>query len=99
MVLIFSANANRSKQIHREGQQAFDNEKPVVPFRIENVHPEQSLRYYMGPVHWLDALTPPLEEHLSKLVSSIKVLMHANEKGISSEVVIRQATDDQQQRK
>ena len=34
MVLIFSAHANGSKQVHREVQQAFDREKPVVPFRI-----------------------------------------------------------------
>ena len=34
MVLIFSAHANRSKQVQREVQQAFDGEKPVVPFRI-----------------------------------------------------------------
>jgi formylglycine-generating enzyme required for sulfatase activity len=75
MVLIFSAHANRSKQVHREVQQAFDGEKPVVPFRIENVNPEKSLRYYMGPVHWLDALTPPLEQHLQKLTASVRALV------------------------
>ena len=74
MVLIFSAHANRSKQVQREVQQAFDAEKPVVPFRIENVNPESSLRYYMGSVHWLDALTPPLELHLEKLTASIRAL-------------------------
>jgi hypothetical protein len=60
VVLIFSSRANRSKQIHREVQQGFDKEKPVIPFRIEDVAPEASLAYYMGPVHWLDALSPPL---------------------------------------
>jgi Sulfatase-modifying factor enzyme 1 len=70
-----SAHANRSKQVHREVQQAFDGEKPVVPFRIENVNPEKSLRYYMGPVHWLDALTPPLEQHLQKLTASVRALV------------------------
>jgi hypothetical protein len=72
MVLIFSSSANRSQQIHREVQRAFEREVPVVPFRIENVVPEQALAYYMGPVHWLDALTPPLEQHLQKLVASLK---------------------------
>jgi len=48
LVLIFSTHANRSKQVHREAQRAFDGEKPVVPFRIENVPPERSLAYYMG---------------------------------------------------
>lgn len=71
VVLIFSSSANGSKQIRREVQQAFDAEKPVVPFRIEDVTPEKALRYYLGSVHWLDALTPPLEEHLRRLVSSV----------------------------
>jgi hypothetical protein len=52
-------------------QRAFDREVPVVPFRIENIVPEKSLAYYMGPVHWLDALTPPLEQHLKKLTESV----------------------------
>src|ERR1700691_5961593 len=72
MVLIFSSSANGSKQIHREVQRAFDREVPVVPFRIENIAPEKSLAYYMGPVHWLDALTLPLERHLQKLAASVK---------------------------
>jgi hypothetical protein len=75
MVLIFSSSANESKQIRREVQQAFDGEKPVVFFRIENVAPEKSLRYYMGSVHWLDALTPPLEQHLQKLAASVGALV------------------------
>jgi TIR domain len=74
MVLIFSAYTNQSRQVHREVQQAFDAEKPVIPFRIENIAPERTLRYYMGSVHWLDALTPPLEQHLKKLVVSVQSL-------------------------
>src|SRR5580658_6079024 len=74
MVLIFSSSTNRSRQIHREVQRAFDREKPVVPFRIENVTPEKGLAYYMGPVHWLDALTPPIEQHLHQLVASMRRL-------------------------
>jgi hypothetical protein len=72
MVVIFSSSANASKQIQREVQRAFEREVPVVPFRIENVAPEQSLAYYMESVHWLDAITPPLEQHLQKLAVSVK---------------------------
>jgi TIR domain len=77
MVLIFSGHTNRSKQVSREVQQAFDAEKPVLPFRIENVAPESSLRYYMGSVHWLDALTRPVEQHLARLVSAVQALLQA----------------------
>ncbi|HUD87495.1 MAG TPA: tetratricopeptide repeat protein, partial [Xanthobacteraceae bacterium] len=41
------------------------------------VTPEKSLRYYMGSVHWLDALTPPLEQHLQKLALSVQALVRA----------------------
>jgi hypothetical protein len=60
-------------------QQAFDGEKPVVPFRIEDVAPEKSLRYYMGSVHWLDALTPPAEQHLQRLASAVQALLNATQ--------------------
>jgi hypothetical protein len=75
MVLIFSSRTNKSKQVHREVQRAFDQEKPVVPFRIENIVPEKTLAYYMGSVHWLNALTPPLEQHLKTLAESVKGLL------------------------
>ncbi len=77
MVLVFSGHTNRSKQVSREVQQAFDGEKPVIPFRIENVDAEKSLRYYIGSVHWLDALTLPLEDHLQRLASAVQALLIA----------------------
>jgi hypothetical protein len=43
-----------------------------VPFRIENVQPNDDLYYYISPLHWLDALTPPIEEHISRLVLALE---------------------------
>src|SRR5262245_15218263 len=67
VVLVFSSHANKSPQVRREVQRAFEKGLTVIPFRVEDVKPIQSLDYYIGPVHWLDALTPPLEEHLRSL--------------------------------
>jgi tetratricopeptide (TPR) repeat protein len=78
MILVFSSRTNSSKQIQREVQRAFEREVPVVPFRIEEVAPEKSLAYYMGPVHWLDALTPPLEAHIERLVDTLKSLLESS---------------------
>jgi hypothetical protein len=85
MILIFSYHANQSRQVYREVQRAFDGEKPVVPFRIENIVPQKSLAYYMGSVHWLDALTPPVERHLGKLVGSVLALVAEEAKGAEEE--------------
>jgi TPR repeat protein len=78
MVLVFSSHTNGSKQILREVQRAFDREKPVMPVRIENVAPESGLAYYMGPVHWLDAFTPPLARHLQNLRRSVEAVVKSS---------------------
>jgi hypothetical protein len=39
----------------------------IIPFRIEAVAPGKSLDYFIGSVHWLAAMTPPMEKHLDDL--------------------------------
>ena len=80
MVLIFSNSTNASRQIQREVQRAFDRGIPVIPLRIEDVAPANALAYYMGPVQWLDALTPPLERHLTHLTGAVTALLRAPRK-------------------
>ena len=71
MVLIFSGHANDSPQIKREVERAVNKGIPIIPFRIEDVEPKASLEYFLSTPHWLDAFTPPLEEHLRYLAQII----------------------------
>ena len=75
MLLIFSSNANRSNQVKREVERAVHHGIPIIPFRIEDVPPARALEYYISSPHWLDALTPPLEQHLKQLASTIQILL------------------------
>jgi TIR domain len=75
MVLVFSSHANESPQVRREVQRAFERGLIVVPLRVEDVSPVESLEYYIGPVHWLDALTLPLERHLQSLAAQVQLLL------------------------
>jgi hypothetical protein len=77
MVLIFSSKANESKQVHREVNQAFSKGKAVVPLRIEDIQPADELAYYLDTVHWLDAITPPLERNLGQLVTTVGASEHS----------------------
>jgi hypothetical protein len=77
LVLVFSANANASTQIRNEVVQAVNNGLAIVPFRIEATIPTKSLAYFMGGVHWLDALTPPLEAHIQTLATTVRTLLGA----------------------
>ena len=68
LVLIFSESANHSGQILREVERAVSKGIPIVPVRIEEVLPTKSMEYFLGTIHWLEAMTPPLEQHLRQLV-------------------------------
>ena len=80
MVLVFSSGSNDSEQIKREVERAVHQGIAVVPFRIEDVLPSKTLEYFISTQHWLDALTPPLEDHLEHLAETITVLL-AKKKG------------------
>jgi TIR domain len=79
MVLMFSSHANTSPQIRREVQLAVSAETVLIPFRIEDVAPAQSLEYFLGTPHWLDALTPPLEAHLERLAAAVVSFLAVSE--------------------
>src|SRR5947209_11711837 len=75
MVLIFSAYSNTSEQVLREVQLAANSHLHIVQFRIADVLPNDDLEYYLSTPHWLDALTPPLEDNLRRLGTSVKALL------------------------
>jgi hypothetical protein len=77
MVLVFSSNANLSDHIPKEVERAVSNGVAILPFRIQNVAPGKSLDYFIGSVHWLDALTPPMEKHLDNLAATVHKLLPA----------------------
>jgi TIR domain len=84
MVLIFSADANDSRQIHREIERAVSKGVPIIPLRIEEVVPTRSMEYFLGAIHWLDALTPPLEKHLQQLTEAVKALLQIDISGAAA---------------
>lgn len=75
LVLIFSSHANESVQIRNEVVRAVSRGVFVVPIRIEDIMPTKALAYYMGGVQWIDAIDPPLENHLQTLLRAIQALL------------------------
>lgn len=75
MVLIFSSNSNNSPHVIRELTKAVNKGVVIIPFRIENAPLSRSMEYLIGIPHWLDAITPPLEQHIEKLVETIESLL------------------------
>ena len=74
-VLVFSQNANQSPHVHRELERTASHGIPILPFRVEDVVPAPSVEYFISDAHWLDALTPPMEEHLDYLVGTVRLIL------------------------
>jgi formylglycine-generating enzyme required for sulfatase activity/dienelactone hydrolase len=78
-VLIYSSNSNHSQQVIKEVDRAVHHSLAIIPLRLEDIPMSKQLEYYVSDVHWLDALTPPLERHINKLCEVIKMLLTMDE--------------------
>jgi hypothetical protein len=76
-MLIFTANSNKSVQVKRETEIAVNSGKPFLPLRVEDVALSPHMRYYISTQQWLDAFTPPIEQHFQPLVNAVKKLLTA----------------------
>lgn len=87
MVLVFSASSNTSPQVRREVERAVHKHVSILPFRIEEVLPSESLEYFLSAQHWLDAFPPPREPHYRRLGEYLRT-------GLDAPVVAHKRTDE-----
>ena len=78
MVLVFSSHSNVSPHVLREITSAVNKGIIIVPFRIEEIQPSQSMEYLISVPHWLDAITPPLDQYLVLLTARIEKILSEN---------------------
>lgn len=78
MVLLLSSNSNTSAQVRREVERAVNKEVIILPFRIENISLSKPLEYHLSSTHWMDASTPPIENHLQMLAEKVRQLLPAD---------------------
>jgi hypothetical protein len=78
-LLVFSSHANTSKQVLREVERAASRNMVLLPVRVEDVEPSAALEYYISTPQWLDAITPPLERHLERVVQIVGTLLERPE--------------------
>jgi hypothetical protein len=77
LVVVFSANANRSVHVLNEVDAAVRKGAVIVPFRIEDVMPDGAMEFHLRTRHWLDALTPDLERHVNGLAEQLTALLNS----------------------
>ena len=71
-VLVLSKNSTSSVHVLNEVNSGVNAGVTILPFKVDKSELNDSMEYYLGRTHWMDALTPPLEEHILKLVDTIR---------------------------
>ena len=67
LILVFSEKANESRQVINEVSLAYNQGKTIIPFKIANTPMNDDFDYFLNRVHWLDAVTQPLEESITAM--------------------------------
>jgi hypothetical protein len=75
LVLIFSEHSNVSAPVLAEVELAANARIHILNFRVDDSPLGDDLRFYLQHRHWLDALTPPMEQHHARLVQTIERLL------------------------
>ncbi|MEO5800065.1 MAG: toll/interleukin-1 receptor domain-containing protein, partial [Gemmatimonadales bacterium] len=78
MVVVFSANANRSPHVINEVDAAVRKGAIIVPYRIEDVMPDGAMEYHLRTRHWLDALTPDSAQHSAELAAQVGAILQSH---------------------
>lgn len=70
MVVIFSGNSNKSRQVLREVERAVQKDVVVLPFRLDEVEATGDMEYFLSATHWLEALGQDIQVHYKHLLST-----------------------------
>jgi len=78
-LLILSGASAHAKQVEREAERARSAGLAIIPLRIEAVEPGDRLHYHLADAVILEAVQPPLEDHLDHLNAIVGRLLDGGE--------------------
>lgn len=70
VVLVFSEAASISKWVKGEINVAFSEDKPILPFRVDETEIKGGFRVMLNQMHWIDAF-PHYSDRLPDLLNSV----------------------------
>ena len=75
MVVLFNNNANASEGVETEAERAFHYKLTLIPFKLDQSIPSDSLEFSFGSFQWLDATKGNPEDHFDLLYQNcVRVL-------------------------
>ncbi|MEY3480199.1 MAG: hypothetical protein RIQ71_974, partial [Verrucomicrobiota bacterium] len=84
VVLLFTANANRSDHVLREVDSAVKQRIPILPVRLDDASLSKDIKYYTNVAHWIAATDGRIEPHLAKITDSCRNILGTPQQGSQS---------------
>ena len=79
LLLVLTAESANSTQVAREAERARRAGLAIVPLRLERVEPGDALRHHIADAIALDAMQPPLSDHLGQLTAMVGRILEGGE--------------------
>ena len=79
LVLLASEETNISNHVSNEVGLAFESNKVIIPFKIEDVNFTPEYRYFLGRKHWIEAHRD-MKSGLRQLLSTVKSIIGDEQK-------------------
>ena len=92
VIALVSSSAVRSSEMRQLLEMAARAGKPVLPVRLERITLPPAFAYYLAGPRWVDALSPPFEQHLPAIVAAVRRLAFGPEDGRAPAASALQAT-------
>ncbi len=70
-VIIVGEHADDSPEVLKEVTEATRSCQYIIPFKVDSAELSPKMRYHLGPCHWLDASSPPIEQRIAELMHRI----------------------------
>ena len=93
MVVLFNNNANDSEGVETEVERAFHYKLTLIPFKLDETIPSDSLEFSFGSFQWLDATKGNPEDHFDLLYQNCVRVLGKKERVIEEKPVPPLNTD------
>ncbi len=70
-VIVVGGHSANSPEVLKEITEATRTCRYIIPFKVDSAELPPKMRYHLGPCHWLDASSPPIEQRIEELRNRI----------------------------
>jgi hypothetical protein len=74
LVLVLTDEANISRAVANELEMAFRYQKVIIPVRLRQVQPADSIAFFVNNAQWVDAFQSPLKQRVREIARIVNAL-------------------------